>query len=110
MTRVLALLAAAALFSACGGNGGSEPGAGTTGTAPSPPAAGEYDYEADTAFHNGKDQCSFYPLRTLADTYGTKPTASAVANAVAKSIGTTPATRAAARRGCLEALEELRGK
>lgn len=109
--RVAGLLAAATILSGCGGNGGSGPGTGKTGTAPQPPpAADTYDYEADVAFQNGKDQCSFYPLRTLAQTYGTKPTPEAVAEAVAKSLGDTPTKRAAARRGCLEALEELAGK
>jgi hypothetical protein len=95
MKRIAALFSAALLLAGCGAAGNNENGDDQSGGA----------VEDELAYDMGRQQCQDYSVNDLAATYGTEATPEAVADAVAKTTPTQPASREDVKQGCLDGLK-----
>jgi hypothetical protein len=104
---VLCLVVAACALAGCGGGGG---GSGKPSTPAKAPKSAEQDAAEQIAFSNGALACSAYDVEDVAGFYGTSTNPEAIAKAVGKANGSTPAVQDAARRGCLSGLPKPKKK
>lgn len=111
-SRTALLLLLGLLLSGCGGGGGADGGGAQPPAAATPPQGqgsnpteNEDIFQAELAYQEGLQTCSFYPLDQVAKTYKVEPTPKAVADAVAAAKEGSAAAKAAIRRGCLDALK-----
>ena len=94
MTRIVAIVASLVLLTGCGaaGNGNGDDQSGGA-------------VEDELAYDMGRQQCQDYSVNDLAATYGTEATPEAVAEAVARTTPTQPASREDVKQGCLDGLK-----
>lgn len=112
MRRLMAVVLACGTLAGCGESGGTgaPPGSPQTPAATATGEAGaapdEVSVDAQIAHQTGLQQCSYFGIKELAETYATRPDPDAIAAKVAEGTPGPPEVRAAARRGCLDALRD----